>query len=51
MNDLSIAVGFKQSHVKLKEELGNEIIGQLVHLAGITDTVVTERCSNKPYEM
>lgn len=44
-------MGFPQSHAELREELGNELIGQLVHLAGVTDTVVTERSYNKPYEM
>lgn len=32
-------------------DLGNELIGQPVHLAGVTDIVVAGRCYNKPYEM
>lgn len=44
-------MGFPESHAELREELGDELIGQLVCLADVTDVVVTERCYNKPYEM
>lgn len=51
MNGLSTAMGFPQIRAELGEELGNELIGQAVRLAGVTDMVFTEKGYDKPYEM